>query len=117
MPYFEDLEVWKQSCRLAVNLYSTLQNCKDHGLKDQMTRTAVSIPSNIAEGAERRTAKEYVSFLYISKGSAAELRTQIYIASKIGIISSAECKTFSAELKQISSMLQAMISKLSQKPV
>ena len=115
MPYFEDLEVWKQSCRLTVKLYQTLQKCQDYGLRDQMTRAAVSIPSNIAEGAERRTAKEYVSFLYISKGSAGELRTQIYIASKIGIISSAECKSFTAELKKISSMLQAMISKLSQK--
>ena len=116
MPYFEELEVWKRSCRLAVALYRVLEQCKDRGLKDQMTRAAVSIPSNIAEGSERRTVKEYVSFLSISKGSAAELRTQIYIASKIGIISSAECKTFSAELKQISSMLQSMISKLSRKP-
>ena len=117
MNVFEDLDVWKRSCRLTVELYNLLNGCNDRCFKDQMTRAALSIPSNIAEGAERRTAKEYVSFLYISKGSAAELRTQIYIASKIGIISSAECKTFSAELKQISSMLQAMISKLSQKPV
>ena len=62
MPYFEDLEVWKQSCRLAVNLYSTLQNCKDHGLKDQMTRTAVSIPSNIAEGGRTADCKRICVF-------------------------------------------------------
>jgi S23 ribosomal protein. len=50
---FEDLEVWKRSCRLAACVYELLRNCKDFGLKDQMTRAAVSIASNIAEGAER----------------------------------------------------------------
>ena len=78
MPYFEDLEVWKRSCRLTVKLYQTLQKCQDYALKDQMTRAAVSIPSNIAEGAERRTPKEYVSFLYISKGSAADPDPDLY---------------------------------------
>ena len=57
MNAFEDLEVWKKSCRLAVELYNVLRQCNDYGLKDQMTRAAVSIPSNIAEGAERRTKK------------------------------------------------------------
>ena len=115
MPYFEELEVWKQSCRLAVDLYKALENCKDYGLKDQMTRAAVSIPSNIAEGAERRSKKEFINFLSIAKGSAAELRTQIYIASKIKLLSKADCKSFAADLKIISSMLQSMISRLAEK--
>ncbi|MFC1857810.1 four helix bundle protein [Thermodesulfobacteriota bacterium] len=50
---FEELEVWKRGCRLAVRVYEVLAECKDYGLKDQMTRAAVSISSNIAEGAER----------------------------------------------------------------
>jgi len=112
MNAFEDLDVWKRSCRLAVVLYKNLRNCKDYGLKDQMTRAAVSIPSNIAEGAERRTKKEFISFLSIAKGSAAELRTQIYIASKIGILSPAVCKQFTDELKIISAMLQKLIASL-----
>lgn len=69
MNAFEDLDVWKKSYRLVVELYKELQNCKDCGLKDQMTRAAVSIPSNIAEGAERRTKKEFINFLSIPKGS------------------------------------------------
>lgn len=109
MNAFEDLDVWKKSYRLVVELYKELQNCKDCGLKDQMTRAAVSIPSNIAEGAERRTKKEFINFLSISKGSAAELRTQIYIASKIGILSPAVSKHFTDELKLISAMLHKLI--------
>jgi len=55
---FEELEVWKVSCRLAIRVYADLRTCKDYGLKDQMTRAAVSIASNIAEGAERTTGPD-----------------------------------------------------------
>jgi len=77
---FEKLNVWKKACSLTVKLYDALKNCKDSGLKNQMTRVAISIASNIADGAERDSAKEYIRFLHIAKGSAAELRTQIYSA-------------------------------------
>ena len=110
MNVFEDLEVWKKSCRLTVSIYKSLQDCNDRCFKDQMTRAALSIPSNIAEGAERRSKKEFINFLSIAKGSAAELRTQIYIASKIKLLSASECKSFIAELKIISAMLQKLIS-------
>ncbi|MEA3429070.1 MAG: four helix bundle protein, partial [Thermodesulfobacteriota bacterium] len=70
---------------LAVKLYKLLKACQDYGLKDQMTRAAVSIASNIAEGAERDSIPAFIRFLHIAKGSAAELRTQIYIAYKIDI--------------------------------
>ena len=72
---FEDLEVWKRSSRLAVEIYSALRDCRDFSLKDQMTRAAVSIPSNIAEGAERYSDKEFARFLYIARGSACLLYT------------------------------------------
>jgi len=64
----EDLEVWKRSCRLAVSIYEILKDCRDFGLKDQMTRCAVSIPSNLAEGAERDSKTEYIRYLHIAKG-------------------------------------------------
>jgi len=82
---FEELDVWKRACRLAVRAYEILKDCRDYGLKDQMTRAAVSIASNIAEGAERNSKAEYIRFLHIAKGSAGELRTQVYIAQQIGI--------------------------------
>ncbi|MEI6518509.1 MAG: four helix bundle protein [bacterium] len=79
---FEDLEVWKRSCRIAVVMYKKLKDCKDFSLRDQMQRSAVSIASNIAEGSER-TEKEFARFLSIARGSAAELRTQIFIQKKL----------------------------------
>ena len=112
---FENLDVWKKACTLTVDIYDTLKNCKDYSLKDQMTRAAVSIASNIAEGAERDSPKEYIRFLHIAKGSAAELRTQIYISCRIGIITIDNQKEFTEKLIVISKMLQSLIKSLKPK--
>ena len=109
---FEELEVWKRACRLAVRTYGMLSDVREFGLKDQMTRAAVSIASNIAEGAERNSTPEYIRFLHIAKGSAAELRTQMYIAGKIALIESETAKELAIELKEISAMLQGLINSL-----
>ena len=109
---FEDLEVWKRGCRLAARIYEILNDSRDYGLKDQMTRASVSISSNIAEGAERDSKAEYIRFLHIAKGSAAELRTQVYIARKIAVITDEVQKEITDELKAISSMLHALIKSL-----
>jgi four helix bundle protein len=109
---FEDLEVWQRACRLSVRVYEELKRCKDFGLRDQMTRSAVSIASNIAEGAERDTAPEFMRFLHIAKGSAAELRTQVYIACKIGLIQEPTQKELTSELKSLSSMIHGLIRSL-----
>ena len=77
-----------------------------------MTRAAVSIASNIAEGAERNSKAEYIRFLHIAKGSAAELRTQVYIAQQIGIYQNIQTTELITELKEISSMLQGLIKSL-----
>lgn len=109
---FEDLEVWKKSCRLTVMLYELLKDCKDYGLKDQMLRAAVSIPSNLAEGSERNSIPEFKRFINIAKGSAAELRTQMYIAREVKILSEKNTSEFIHELKSISKMLQALHNSL-----
>jgi four helix bundle protein len=109
---FEDLDVWQRACRLGVRIYEVLKNCKDYGLKDQMTRSAVSIASNIAEGAERDSTLEFIRFLHIAKGSAAELRTQVYIACKIEVIKEPIQKELTNELKNISSMIHGLIKSL-----
>ena len=109
---FENLGVWKRGCRIAVRIYEILKDCRDYGLKDQMTRAAVSIASNISEGAERNSVAEYIRFLHIAKGSAAELRTQVYIAQKIGVLTIEMQQELVNELKQISAMLQALVKSL-----
>jgi len=110
MPYqsFESLDVWKRGCRLAVRVYKELRNCRDYGLKDQMTRAGVSIASNIAEGYERGSNKDFIRFLNIAKGSAAELRTQLYIAEQIDVIEMEKRKELVTETIVISRMLQKL---------
>ena len=76
---FEELEVWKKSCRLSVRIYNLLRDCRDYGIKDQMLRSSISIPSNIAEGSERKSVPDFQRFITFTQGSAAELRTQLYI--------------------------------------
>jgi four helix bundle protein len=83
---FEDLDVWRKSCRLSVDIYNYLKAVHDYALKDQICRSAVSIASNIAEGQERRSKREFIRFLRIAQGSAAELRIQLYISKEINLI-------------------------------
>src|ERR1035438_7348690 len=83
---FEKLEVWKRACRLVVEVCHALAKSKQYVLKNQMQRAAISIPSNIAEGSERDSKPDNIRFLRIAKGSAAELRTQCYIAAKLEIL-------------------------------
>ena len=109
---FEDLEVWKKSCRLSVRLYELLKDSRNYGMKDQMLRASISIPSNIAEGSERKSIPDFQRFLNIAQGSAAELRTQIYISREVNIFSDLEAKELIRELKLISKMLQALHSSL-----
>jgi four helix bundle protein len=105
---FEDLEVWKRGCRLATDIYESFRESRDFALPDQMTRAAVSIPSNIAEGHERGTNKEFVRFLRIAGGSAAELRTQLYIARKVGLIEQENAARMVEECRGIGAMLHAL---------
>ena len=108
---FENLDVWKRASQLAVRVYDLLGNCRDFGLQDQMQRAAVSIASNIAEGAERGP-KEFAHFLRIARGSAAELRTQAYIAAKIGLIKPEDMNEIVEETKQLAKMLYALAKSL-----
>ncbi|MDO3377865.1 four helix bundle protein [Geoalkalibacter halelectricus] len=106
---FEDLEVWKRSARLSADIYKELGELKDYGFKDQITRSGLSVPSNIAEGLERVSRAECVKFLLYSKGSCGELRTQIYIGMDIAYIDKELGKKWIRETEAISSMLGGLI--------
>lgn len=109
MARFEELEVWKKSARLSADLYKALTDLKDFGFRDQITRAGLSIPSNIAEGHERCTDKEIANFFNYAKGSAGELRTQIYIGMDIGYIDCETGKKWLSEAEEISKMLHSLI--------
>lgn len=108
---FEDLEIWNRSVELSTKVFNYFKNLKDFGFKDQITRVSLSIPSNIAEGFERESNKEFIRFLYIAKASCGELRTQLIIAIKIGYIEKEIGNKFKNEAEEISYMLSAFIKK------
>jgi len=89
-----------------------LKNSNEYWLKEQMLRSALSMPSNIAEGCERNSKAEFKRFVNIAKGSAAELRTQVYIAIETGVLKKESIERFIEELKAITKMLQALINSL-----
>jgi four helix bundle protein len=95
-----------------VELWQLLKNSNEYWLKEQMLRSALSIPSNIAEGCERNSKAEFRRFINIAKGSAAELRTQVYIAIETGVLKKESIEKFIEELKAITKMLQALINSL-----
>lgn len=77
---FEDIIAWQKARILSVDIYKTFEKSKDFGFKDQVQRASVSIMNNIAEGFERQTNREFRQFLFIAKGSCAEVRSMLYLA-------------------------------------
>ncbi|WP_261817985.1 four helix bundle protein [Vibrio gallicus] len=106
---FEQLEVWKRSSRLVVAITQELEDCKNWSFKDQLFRSCLSVPSNIAEGEERETSKESARFLYYAKGSCGEMITQLYIGAELGYISKPKALKYVDEAKHISLMLAKLI--------
>jgi len=89
--------------------YRELAELKDYGYRDQITRSGLSVPSNIAEGFERESNREFIRFLYIAKGSCGELETQILIGMDVGYIKPAQGRQWAQEAKEISAMLGGLI--------
>ena len=111
MNRFEDLEIWKRGMNLSVSIYKEFRDCKDFGFKDQITRSSLSIPSNVAEGFERESNKGFIRYLFIAKGSCGELRTQVKIAKEIGYLSAEKGDVFCREAEELSYMISAFIRK------
>ncbi len=103
---FEDLKIWQDSVTIAVDVYALFKESKDFGFRDQIQRSSVSVPSNIAEGYDRQTNNEFIRFLRIAKASCAELRTQLIIAQRVGMVEGV------AGLIEKTRSLSAMIQKL-----
>ena len=112
---YKDLTVWQKSMELTAEVYrlvGKLPKEETYALSDQMRRSVVSIPSNIAEGQDRNSSRAFVQFLNIARGSRAELETQLLICQKIGYLSESDVKETICLLNEIGKMLSALINKL-----
>lgn len=80
---FEEIIAWQKAHELSLNIYQVFKDSKDFGFRDQMQRAAISIMNNIAEGFERSTNKDFRHFLFMAKGSCAEVRSMLYLARNL----------------------------------
>lgn len=109
---FEDILAWQKAKELTLFVYPLFKDCKDYPFKDQIQRACVSIMNNIAEGYERHGNKEFRNFLYIAKGSCAEVRSMTYLALDLRYISLSESKEIYDKSIVISKMLSSLIKTL-----
>ena len=115
---FKVLIVWQKSYQLCLDVYRITRNFPNEekfGLTSQMRRSAVSIPSNIAEGYGRKTTKEYIQSLYIAYGSQCELETQLLLSFDLGYVKKDEMKIAQEKLSEVERMLMALIKSLEKK--
>ena len=113
---YKDLIVWQKSMDLLVEVYRLVKKLpkeETYALSDQMRRAAVSIPSNIAEGRGRSSGKDYLRFLFIARGSQAELETQLLACVRLDYFNESEVELALNLCSEIGRMLNTMISKLS----
>jgi four helix bundle protein len=112
---YKDLDVWKLSIELVKEIYRITEKfppSEIYGLTNQIRRAAVSIPSNIAEGQERNSAKEFRQFLAIALGSVAEIETQLIIAKEINYLTEAEVEPFMASIDRLRKMTRGLIKSI-----
>ena len=117
---YKELNVWQKSYELCLKIYgitTKFPNAERYGLTSQVRRSAVSIPSNIAEGYGRKTTLDYIRMLYISYGSVCELETQILLAGDLDLIEKGEMGTLKKDIAEIERMLKALIKSLENKPL
>ena len=115
MKTHKDLDVWKDAVEFTTNVYRTTQvfpKSELYGLISQLRRAAVSIVSNIAEGAARQSTKEFIQYLYHALGSASEVETQLIVSRNMDYIDPAVYESLSLKQTQLSKMISGMIKSL-----
>ncbi len=116
---YKELKVWQKAYQLCLVLYKSTRSFpkeERYGLTSQLRRSAVSVPSNIAEGYGRQTTKEYIQALYIAYGSNCELETQILLAGDLGYIETEDLEKLQKNLGDVERMLKGLIKSLKNKP-
>ncbi len=118
MKTYSELFVWQKSMELVTNIYKSTQSFPKeevYGLTSQIRRSAVSIPSNIAEGFGRKSQQDFIRFLKISMGSLFELQTQLRISKNIGFLDELRFNTLLEETREVERMLSAFIQSITHK--
>ena len=109
---FEDIKGWIKAKELTLLIYKIFKSSNDFSFRDQIQRASISIMNNIAEGFERQTDKEFKQFLYIAKGSAAEVRSMLYVAIELNMINETEFKRLHDLASETSKILSGLIKTL-----
>lgn len=113
---FEEIISWQKARELNKEIYYVTNKnnsfFKDFGLRDQIRKSSVSISSNIAEGFERETTKEFIRFLYIAKASAGEFRSQLYLAFDLGYVTIEEFEKLKLKINEVSKLVSGLIKYL-----
>ncbi len=109
---FEDMIAWQKAQELAFEVYHKFGVLKDFTFKDQICRAAVSISNNIAEGFDRKTAKEFSYFLYVALGSSSEVKSMLYLSKKLGYISSEDQDSLVNACSEISKVITGLIKSI-----
>ena len=115
---YQDLMVWQRGMDLTEAIYrltATMPQAERYGLISQMQRAAVSIPANIAEGWGRQSTGDYIRFLKIAQGSAAELETELLLSIRLGLLTQEAAEQATSLLQELRKMLRAMIGSLQSK--
>lgn len=115
MPGFEQLDVWQKAVALSVEVYRHLVHCPDFGFRDQVTRSALSVASNIAEGMERRSIPDKTKFLDYARGSCGEFRTQATVGQQAGFIDVATANRWIESSRELSAMMQGLLRSFERK--
>jgi four helix bundle protein len=115
---YKELKVWQKAYRFCIMIYKITKHFpkeERYGLTSQIRRSAVSVPSNIAEGYGRKTTQEYMQSLYIAYGSQCELETQILLAKDLGYIKTDDFEVLRKDIGEVERMLKALIKSLQKK--
>lgn len=106
---FENLEVWQEAVGLAARVYEHFSGCRDFAFRDQIQRAAMSISSNIAEGYERSSNKEFIRFLDIARGSCGEVRSQMHVAMRVKLLAGDAANPLIADAKRLSKRIARLM--------
>lgn len=109
---FEEIYAWQKAKTLSVHIYLAFEANKDFGFRDQVQRAPVSVMNNIAEGFERQTNREFKQFLYIAKGSCAEVRSMLYLAEELKYLEKTIQVKLGDEAVEVTKILNGLIKSL-----